>query len=244
MIQLIAPFARCARKGYARAEQAPATGSFPRFARREPVAGGDCAIDTAATSCLHINCYAPQRGRSTKEMISATEFYSAFLVATDNFAKSDNSKFQKKEWTKRMFGKNGILDATVENLADKEIVLWKEFYLYDGAILDTSPSLPYNKIKYRQPTNVLALIEHENGPNPEEEFWKLLHFYSKLKVLIFYSQSPEKLIEGFKFQLDLVSDIHHRNVSEEYLCIVGCNFSAQNDWKACKMSFGKNWEWI
>jgi len=51
---------------------------------------------------------------------------------------------------------------------------------YRLLLLDTQD--PWGKMKYRQPLYVLALIEHEGGPNPEEEFWKLLHWYAPLKV--------------------------------------------------------------
>ena len=129
-------------------------------------------------------------------MITATQFYESFKKVNRQFL-SENSKIhQAKEWTRIMLSKGGIIEQAAEALECGPIHFQTEFYRYDAAIFDNSDHLAYNKIRYRQPASILALIEHENGRNPEEEFWKLIHFYAQLKVLIFYSPNPEGFIQG------------------------------------------------
>ncbi len=174
-------------------------------------------------------------------MISANQFYLAFKQAVEFRGRTNLSEFSKRDWTKNMFCQDGIVGETVRHMNLPNLCLKREFYRYDAAILDESSELPYNKIKYRQPTSVLALIEHENGPNPEGEYWKLLHFYTKLKVLIFYSDTPERHLKGFNELYEVVSDIHRRNSSEEYLFICGQHRSFSTQWRAWRKQSGRAW---
>lgn len=156
--------------------------------------------------------------------ITADEFFRAFICSitqmkSGSFPSSlDGVSSPKRRMTKLMTDhENGALVLTVRNLHRPEMQPVFEKYKLDMMILDCS-NVSGNKIKYRQPLFVHALVEHENGPHPEEEFWKLLHHYTPLKVLIFYTCDPTKALEDFARTYQKVNNFHQRT-DEEYLVI-------------------------
>ena len=174
-------------------------------------------------------------------MIDSKSFHTAFIQAGEILFEETQSRFHtlgKKERTELM---GDLLARTMTALNLTNLILDKEFYRYDWAILDNSKPVG-DKIDYRQPLHVLALIEHENGRNPEEEFWKLLHYYSPLKILIFYSKNPERNLCDFSTTYGRISAFHRRNDSECYLAICGTQESDAQPWKAWTMCKGQVWK--
>jgi hypothetical protein len=77
----------------------------------------------------------------------------------------------------------------------------------------------FNKPQYAQPSYVHILIEHENGRNPEEEWYKLIHWYAPLKVLICYDRRASLLDEFCAVKVE--ANQFHLRSDEEYLVIIG-----------------------
>lgn len=161
--------------------------------------------------------------------ISGREFFRAFCALfEDRLAIDGNdlvSRLRQKDgrtqWMKCFIG------DLASRLGSGEVLCQKEFYNVDFCFWDSRD--PWDKMRYRQPLYVLALIEHENGPNPEEEFWKLLHWYAPLKVVICY-QSWAKLRPYLNSLRSLVGEFLPRSSEEEYLIIVGELKDASIEW--------------
>jgi hypothetical protein len=66
-----------------------------------------------------------------------------------------------------------------------------------------------------------VILEHENGPYPEQEFWKLLNWYAPLKVLVCYPTKPSEYLKYFEECKQGVHREHGRSLQEEYLVIFG-----------------------
>ena len=78
-----------------------------------------------------------------------------------------------------------------------------------------------NQTAYDQPLYVHLLIEHENGPYPNEEFWKLLHLYAPLKVLVCYPKQPRDFLDWISEVRSKVCDFHLRSPNDAYLVVIG-----------------------
>jgi hypothetical protein len=162
-------------------------------------------------------------------IIEPAEFFKAFKEASRNVLKSKNSSqsiYGKKLWTKEM---REVLTVTLKELKREKLDIIFELGRIDYTICEKD--LPSNKVRYKQPLHVHALIEHENGPSPEEEYWKLLHRYAPLKVIIFYSENPRKILGGFLDTYKKVYAFHPRVSSENYLFICGDKIGSYQ-WKA------------
>ena len=126
----------------------------------------------------------------------------------------------RKPRTLCMCGKLGVLPETLEGLQDPRLEWCPEFYRIDFAAWRESRSV-LHKRQYRQPLGVLVLIEHENYRNSEEEFWKLLHWYAPLKVLVCYHTDYQGRLRTFREVGRAMNNHHARNPNEEYLVLIG-----------------------
>lgn len=80
-----------------------------------------------------------------------------------------------------------------------------------------------NQTRHDLPLYLHLVIEHENGRFPNEEFWKLLHWYAGLKVLVCYLSPTEVAHQmgWFRQMRDRVCDFHPRSAGDAYLVIIG-----------------------
>ncbi len=92
---------------------------------------------------------------------------------------------ETRTWTEFMMPYGAFFDRTCKRLS---LTYYKELYSIDAAFVG-GEDLFRSDLAY--PSQVHVLLEHENGPNVEEEMWKLLHWRCPLKVLVFYDY-PEK----------------------------------------------------
>ena len=86
------------------------------------------------------------------------------------------------------------------------------------------------------------MIEHENRHTPEEEFWKLLHLYAPLKVLVCYPPRPDEGLDSFDQVRDRVCDFHPRSADDAYLVIIGQHDAAPPadlDWQGHEIRAGQ-----
>ena len=108
----------------------------------------------------------------------------------------------------------------IYQLGNSELECKREFFGFDLCAWDNGRFYD-NKPQYDKPLYLSVTIEHENGPNPEEEFWKLLHWYSPLKVLISYPSHVNTMIEHFNRIRKEVCSFHSRSPEDQYLIIFG-----------------------
>ncbi|MBM3860094.1 MAG: hypothetical protein FJ395_10630 [Verrucomicrobia bacterium] len=168
--------------------------------------------------------------------ITPEAFYEAFRkAASEVFSKPDAASYSRGQMTELVTSDAGVFTRTIQLLGRPELEGRGELYKIDYTIYDKRPIIG-NKVEYRQPIYVHALIEHELGRNPEEEFWKLLHHYAPLKVLVFYSDVPQQFLDGFASTYHQVSSFHPRVASEQYLLICGNPNWNGRDWVAWRTS--------
>ena len=159
-----------------------------------------------------------------------TVFSSEWLQMLDEDEEEMLVSFKKDStWTPKILGDNGLLKK-MSNVFDREYKhrFGREWYTLD-AVFVSGKDLFRSGRNY--PSEVLTIIEHENGPNVEEEMWKLIHWRSPLKVLIFYgypesSNDSRKDWANNKAQdlwkmLDTVNEFHEESRRTEYLFLVG-----------------------
>lgn len=167
------------------------------------------------------------------------QFLAIFLQRWSIGAEDLVAKFRDtRSWTDFMLNDKPIalLPEVLEALGRGQLEYRREFKLFDlCAWLRVDD--PYHKPQYDQPLYIQVCIEHENRPTPEEEFWKLLHFYSPLKVLVCYPPRPDEWLQYFDRVRAKVSEFHPRSPDEEYLVIVGprpetVSEASQLIWKA------------
>ena len=159
--------------------------------------------------------------------ISGQQFFNKF-VELFQFEFNNNpgdilSKYRDNTlWTNFMLKNKPIpfVSKVVTQLGHMELHLEPEFYNFDICVWDKG-NFEDNKPEYKQPLYLHVTIEHENGPNPEKEFWKLLHWYSPLKILICYPNDPVEMIKYFVRIKNKVNTFLPRSPTEEYLIIFG-----------------------
>ena len=100
------------------------------------------------------------------------------------------------------------------------------------------------------PSQLHVLIEHENGEWVEEEMWKLVHWRSPLKVLIFYDWNEdekttdkrrkwlEEKLEKLQEMSQKVDKFFTENDETEYLYIIGNREESDGDvqWRCATKS--------
>lgn len=125
-------------------------------------------------------------------IISAELFLNAFAERWKARVADEGKKIEilrcyskNKDWTEYMFGENGLLAEVTSKLstAVRRLELYREVYTLDAALVG-GDDLFRNNLCY--PSELHALIEHEQGENLEEELWKLTFWRSPLKILICY----------------------------------------------------------
>lgn len=95
-----------------------------------------------------------------------------------------------KEWTKFLFEQGGFLESVMRWLHPLEpgVKYRTEYYTIDALYVAGEDLLGTN---FGYPPELHVLIENEHGENIEEEMWKLIHWRSPLKVIIFYDWNED-----------------------------------------------------
>lgn len=126
-------------------------------------------------------------------MITVNDFLSSFHEVWERELNARKEELEEAflgddSWTPMMLSENGIIEQVSESLNPRvPNQVRREWSKVDAMLigsgsLEASPNFPHE---------LFAIIEHENGPNVEEEMWKLLHWRCPLKVLIFYDWPQE-----------------------------------------------------
>tara|TARA_R110002072_G_scaffold3149_9_gene23540 strand:- start:2510 stop:3334 length:825 start_codon:yes stop_codon:yes gene_type:complete len=160
------------------------------------------------------------------------EFLNIWEDAIDSNKANILEKFSSnKLWTEYMLGESGFLEKISNkfNVNERPVKFAKEYYTVD-ALFVGGKNIYGKKDSLNYPSNVYALIEHENAEDVETEMWKLIHMRSPLKVLIFYDYredeknkinwAPEK-VEVLLKMLDEVNEFNAESIGTEYLFLVG-----------------------
>lgn len=101
---------------------------------------------------------------------------------------------ENKPWSDYTLNYEGFFHRVCRRLSGEEELLTysKEIYSIDAMFVG-------GKDLYRTghcyPAELHVILEHENGPNVEEEMWKLLFWRCPLKVLVMYDW-PESDVSG------------------------------------------------
>lgn len=172
-------------------------------------------------------------------MINAEIFYDTFLRSYRHDLRINDIKVNElmssalgkthymlgeksNEWPTR-----GLLIRTIESLGIK-MCYRLELYKLDLVAWRSKRASDLHKPINRQPMGLEIIVEHENKKNKEEEFWKLMHWYAPLKVIVCYGRTdgdgmydkPNSFLT-FQAMLGDANNFHKRNISEEYLILWG-----------------------
>lgn len=168
--------------------------------------------------------------------IDAHSFLKAFDEVWQTRVVSDRARcaavyLNSTIWTQEMCGDGGILMEVSKVLQAVETHRFgREWYTLDAVLVGGS-DLFRSGLNY--PSRLFAVIEHENGENVEEEMWKLIHWRSPLKVLIFYGwpdfANPkssrkvwaEKKLKVLRNMAAVVEHFNPESVQTEYLFLMG-----------------------
>lgn len=171
------------------------------------------------------------------QTISKEQFLQAF--AEEWISRSNNPEDElltaygdAKPWTNYVFRDNGLIDGVAGCLRRdiSPLIYSKEIYTVDAMFVGGKDLF---RDEFRYPSQLLVLIEHENGSNVEEEMWKLIFWRCPLKVLIFYDwneyekSTPKKknwLPDKLKTLRSMLDDVDMASAepdSAEYLFLVG-----------------------
>jgi hypothetical protein len=160
--------------------------------------------------------------------ISSQEFFASFCsLFAESFASDPTAieRFQPAPLRTKFM--KDFMHRLAARLGSGRVDCKSEFRSVDFCFWDTSDE--WNKMQYNQPLYVLALVEHENTEHIEEEFWKLLHWYAPLKVVVCYETWPRRR-QHFN---ELKAKVHKflaRSPEEEYLVIVGSFSDGSVNW--------------
>lgn len=201
--------------------------------------------------------------------LTATQFIEVFKNEWQKIIQNEMGKKEMLEkyiysqtWTEYMLCSNcGFLKNIMLRINENyklNMKYQKEWYtidvLYTGDnIFKETDKKDFNIRSLWYPKNIYAIIEHENGNNIEEEFWKLLFWKCPLKVLIFYDWHCDQKktdykkkwlnnkIEALEKMFNGVNDFYHENIETEYLFIIGHrkNDNEEPTWKYHHLSGGK-----
>ena len=183
--------------------------------------------------------------------IQPSEFYASFMRLFHDYLSSqpkhvDDMYQDTGLWTKFML--HNLLPQIIEDVGKRRLEYKHEFKNLDLCAWDTVAE-PFdqtdlNQWRYGLPLYVHLVIEHENGPYPNEEFWKLLHLYAPLKVIVCHLSSPRlaEWLAWFNRMRDRVGAFHPRSSDDAYLVIVGrCGAvkPSELDWQGYKVEAGQ-----
>ena len=168
--------------------------------------------------------------------VRADIFRKAFYEQWKQDIESNKDEIYRKfstdsEWTQFIQPKGGFLNRVMDRLPIK-LEYRTEYYTIDSLYVAGKDLLEKENLCY--PSEIHALIEHENKDKIEEEMWKLAYLRSPLKVIIFYDYNDkEKESSGMKRgwlnnklsslmkMLKLINDFYKENEDTEYLFIIG-----------------------
>lgn len=197
--------------------------------------------------------------------ITAEEFARAFIEAWNEECRVDRSGLLEsftgnRGYTDRMLGKEaGLITKTFQLLgrerADPTLALRHQWYTLDALFIAGSDLFGHD-MSY--PSQIEAIIEHENDEKWEEEMWKLLFWRSPLKVLIGYDWCEADYdrtctIDGMRrtkrdwlpHKIRKLRDMYqsvaawHPESNTEYLLLVGnkarWDVEADVQWRWCRL---------
>jgi len=169
--------------------------------------------------------------------IGYKHFLDAFINEWNSVLGKSNDKNllpygNQSKWTEFILHENGFLNGVMQRLRYlvPSLEYKREYYTVD-ALYVGGENLFNENLWY--PSEAHVLIEHEMGENIEEEMWKLIHWRSPLKVIMFYDWADSEkttinrkawLSDKLK-KLDLmlreVNQFFAENENTEYLFIIG-----------------------
>lgn len=149
------------------------------------------------------------------------------------------SSSRAESWSDFMLPEGRFLNQVMDRLnkLGPTLTYAREMYAID--VVYAGGHLP--ELHHSYPARLHVLIEHENGPNVEEEMWKLVHWRAPLKVLIFYDwdeceKTTEKRRDWLEAKLGNLAQISRavdgfwpENKETEYLFIFGNRGTDQGD---------------
>lgn len=162
-----------------------------------------------------------------------TEFATVWEEVTSTRAQEIIDKYSNNTaWTDFMLGDEGLLEkiSNKYNEEDMPVKMKREYYTLDGLYVGGENLF---RSDYMYPSDIYALIEHENGNNVEEEMWKLIHWRCPLKVLIFYDWAEDEKKSGkrenwlndkLETLMDMIEKVDKFNTESnitEYLFLIG-----------------------
>ena len=164
--------------------------------------------------------------------ISAAGFYASFTrLFHDGLGNRlkhlDNRLFRDYPWwTKFML--HDFLPLVINDIGKGSLEYRHEFQNIDLCAWHNSGE-EWDQARYGLPLYTHLMIEHENGPYPNQEFWKLLYLYAPLKVLVCYcyasqhNQWPQRdeYLKWLKQMHDRACSFHSRSADDAYLVIIG-----------------------
>lgn len=169
-----------------------------------------------------------------------TEFASVWEGITSTREQEIIDKYSNDTaWTDFMLGEEGLLEKISNkfNEKDRPVKMKREYYKLDGLYVGGENIF---RSDYMYPSDIYALIEHENGEYVEEEMWKLIHWRCPLKILIFYDWSdyekttPKRKVwvknklEALLEMLDQVDKFNTESSVTEYLFLIGSRKNEQS----------------
>lgn len=199
---------------------------------------------------------------STLPPFQPREFYEAFTRLFCDYLQEQPRRVKETyqengSWTEFMLG--DFLPKVIENVSKHKghpagrLECRREYRYIDLCAWDTVcepcdgtqwEGADLNQWRYWLPLYLHLMIEHENGPHPNSEFWKLLHWYAGLKVLVCYlhQRDLDDWLGWFKQMHDKVCGLHSRSADDAYLVIIGeCGLydPAEQQWKGYEIKGGQ-----
>lgn len=182
--------------------------------------------------------------------IQPSEFYISFTRLFQDYLQTQTAHIEAKYqdtrlWTEFMLGEflPNVIDDAANNRFD--LACRREFKSIDLVAWDNIAER-WNQTRHDLPLYVHLMIEHENGPYPNQEFWKLLYQYAPLKVLICYlPPTPTQFsywLDWFQQMHNRVCAFHPRSVDDAYLLIIGRHDAAEPanlDWQGYELQAGQ-----
>lgn len=168
---------------------------------------------------------------SVPEKLQADKFYASFTRLFDEGLQSRPEHlgymFQESDtWTTFML--HELLPQVINDVAGDCLESQHEFRNIDLCAWYNSGE-EWDQAHYRMPLYLHLAIEHENGPHPQQEFWKFLYLSAPLKVLVCYCYPPQhnrwpqrdEFLTWLKQMHNRACGFHPRSADDAYLVIIG-----------------------